>query len=43
MIVNGMHVFYIPLLGGNALRNITTFLANSVFIRLVKLGKCRLA
>ena len=43
MIVRGMYVFDIPILGGGALRNITTCLANYIFIRLVKLSKGMLA
>ena len=43
MIVRGLYVFESPLLGGKALRNIITCLSNSIFIRLVKLEKGRLA
>ena len=43
MIVCGLYVVYIPIVGGKELRNITTCLANSIFIRLVKVGKGGLA
>ena len=42
-IVRGMYVVNSPLLGGKSFRNITTCLAKSIFIGLVKLGKVRLA
>ena len=43
MIVCGLYVVDIPVLVIKASRNITTCLANSIAVRLVKLGKGRLA
>ena len=43
MTVIRLYVFDIPLLGGKSLRNITTCLASSMAMHLVKLGKGRLA
>ena len=43
MIVSGLYVFDSPLLGVKALRDITMCLAISIYIRLVKLGKVKLA
>ena len=43
MIVLGLYGFDIPLLGGKALKNITTFLARYIAICVVELVKGRLA